>query len=165
MNPPLDPTTAALAGAIIGAVVTLIAGTVAPLIRDVVDRRARSRSQLRTEQRGEIANVLDAYAQIVRHRQVAGRDPDFLKLATAAEVAATRLSLVSPKRDLKEIRGLLNWALEEAGNQNHSTMVHISLQILAIVLERWYRGELRGKAIGDAVPKLIDELTAPHIRK
>jgi len=152
----MDPTTAALVGAAIGAGASIIAGTLGPWVKDAIERRARARSELRSLTRNEILSVIAALSALHGVRITRPRDEVYVEHHTAAAVAITRLVLVLPERDRSELQKMLGFALDTISSSESRPVMRVALQSAAWVLEEWFRGSLRGSAVGDAFARTLE---------
>lgn len=137
----MDNVTAALLGAAIGSLASIIAAVAGPSIAG----RATWRREQRRDLREEIANVLSSLMSLLASRRSGSGDQ--LERHTDAVTAVTRLSVLLGPRE-SDVEKALNFALDLVSNDKIAAGA-AAINALRVVLHEWYRGEIRGKKIGD----------------
>lgn len=137
----MDNVIAALLGTAFGSLATIGAAIAGPAIA----ARTSQRHQHRREIREEMARVLHSFMSLLAARR-AGSDDQAAAHADAV-TAVTRLSVLLGPREL-DIASALDYALALVSNQKLAAGV-AATDSLRIVLHAWYRGEVKGRAIGD----------------
>lgn len=137
----MDNITAALIGTAVGSLATVAAAIAGP---SMAGRTASRRQHLR-DIRDEIANVLHAFMNLLAVRRTNAADQ--LLFHSEAVTAITRLAVLLGPREL-DIERALDYALSLVSTEKYAAGV-AATNALRVVLHAWYRGEIRGKKIGD----------------
>ncbi|MBH0109797.1 hypothetical protein I6E81_06420 [Salinibacterium sp. NG22] len=144
----MDNITAALIGTGVGALTTVAAALVGPSIA----ARKTTRREHRKDVRDEIANVLLAFMSLLAARRTGSNDQ--LRVHAEALTAVTRLSVLLGPREL-DVEKALDYALDLLSNAKLAAAA-AAIEALRVVLHSWYRGEVRGKKIGDLYGEELD---------
>ncbi|MEL5990735.1 hypothetical protein ACOKGD_13900 [Microbacterium phosphatis] len=143
----MDPTLAALAGALIGAAATALV----PL----VTIRAQRRDAQQEQRRSDVLGLLDALIRLLKARSI-GDGQAAMHAHSEAVVALERLMLSAPKRDVEHLQRVTQFALESINEKTHPELSAAGVEAMSQVLRRWCRGELSGKRIADAYAPALD---------
>lgn len=144
----MDNVTAALLGTVAGSLATIAAAVAGPAISS----RASFRHQRQREIREEIARVLHSFLTLLTARRNAGEGQ--LVAHTDAVTAVTRLAVLLGPRE-RDVQSALDYALTLVANEKYAAGA-AATESLRIVLHAWYRGEVKGKRIGDLYGAELD---------
>ncbi len=151
----MDPTLAALAGALVGAAATAIV--------PIVTISAQRRDAAAALRRADTLGLLDALIRLVKARGI-GDWQQVMHTHSEAVVALERIMISAPKRDLEPLENVLQFALEGINAQTHPELSAAGVEAMSQVLRRWCRGELHGKAIADAYGPALEIQLDRHER-
>ncbi|WP_156242177.1 hypothetical protein [Microbacterium oryzae] len=151
----MDPTLAALAGAIVGAVATALV----PLMTIRAQRRDAATEQRRSDTLG----LLDALIRLLKARSI-GDWQGAMHTHSEAVVALERLMLSAPRRDVEYLQSVTQFALESINDRTHPLMSAAGVEAMSQVLRRWCRGELNGVRIADAYGPALEAQLDLHER-
>lgn len=149
----MDPTLAALAGAALGAIAT----ATVPFLTI----RARRRDEAADRRRDDTLAFLDATIRMIKARGVQDWQL-YSNTHSEAVVALERLLLNAPERDLAHLQSVTNYAFESVTQHENLALATVGVEAMSQVLRRWCRGELKGRAIGDAYEPALDVQFAKH---
>lgn len=143
----MDPTLAALTGALIGAAATAVV--------PIVTIRASRRDAALDQRRSDVLGLLDALIRLLKARGVNDWQR-VMNTHSEAVVALERLMLSAPRKDLEHLERVTRFALEGINDHTHPGLSAAGVEAMSQVLRRWCRGELRGKAIADAYEPALE---------
>lgn len=143
----MDPTLAALAGALIGAAATAVV--------PIVTIRASRRDAALDQRRSDVLGLLDALVRLLKARGINDWQR-VMNTHSEAVVALERLMLSAPRGDLEHLERVTQFALEGINDHTHPGLSAAGVEAMSQVLRRWCRGELRGKAIADAYEPALE---------
>lgn len=136
----MDPTIAALVGAILGALATALV--------PFLTIRARRREADAERRRSDTLALLDALVRLMKARGV----NDWQAVAqahTESVVALERLLLNAPRRDVEHLERVTGFVFSSATGEKLA-LASAGVEAMSQVLRRWCRGELKGMRIEDA---------------
>lgn len=151
----MDPTLAALAGALVGAAATAIV----PL----VTIRAQRRDAAMDQRRSDTLGLLDALIRLLKARSI-GDWQRAMNMHSEAVVALEKLMISASRRDLEHLERVAQFALEGINAETHPELSAAGVEAMSQVLRRWCRGELKGKGIADAYGPALDVQLDLHKR-
>lgn len=140
----MDAGLAALLGASIGGFATFLAGFLGPWVRDVFERRARSKEARSTALREQIVLVVEALGRLLRAKQ-AGDSGAYTSLHTDAAVAITRFAVLLDSEDA-QVESLLGMVLNSIA-QLTTPVAAIALTEAQQILHIWIRGDITGSKV------------------
>lgn len=146
--PQMDNITAALIGTAVGSLATIAAAIAGPSIA----ARTTFRRQQRRDIRDEIANTLHSFMNLLAVRRTGAADQLLAHAETVT--ASTRLAVLLGPREL-DVERAVDYALELVSNNKYAVGV-AATSALRIVLHAWYRGEVKGRKIGDRYGKELE---------
>lgn len=152
----MDPTFAALAGALVGAAATAIV--------PIVTIRAQRRDAAMAQRRSDVLGLLDALIRLLKARGINDWQ-QAMNTHSEAVVALERLMLSAPARDLDHLGRVAQFALESINDRTHPGLSAAGVEAMSQVLRRWSRGELRGRRIADAYGPTLDAQLDQHERE